>query len=1417
MFQRVSPRALLALAAAAGCGAPMAAHAQATNIDTAQPSYASSQLGVSVNPVFEGGVLRVDQASTNYTQNFTLDGSGTNTIDANGVTSTFSGVFSDAGATPGGITVTDTVGVGGITLTGTNTYTGATRIGGGATLSISNSGSIADSSGVTLTSATAQFDVSGLSSTTQIKALSGVAGSKVRLGAKGLTVNQTSATIFAGDISGSGSNAFIKSGVGVLTLSGANTYSNTTTISGGTLALSGAGTIGSSGVVDVSAGATFDIAATNAGATISRLSGAGGVSLGGRTLTLAGASDTFSGAIDGAGGLTVAGGTQTLTGTNTYTGVTTIAGGATLALSGAGSIAGSSVTVDGTFDISATTAGASVRALSGSGDVILGARTLTLTGGAGTFSGEISGTGGLALAGGSETLTTANSYTGGTTISGGSLTLAGAGSLGAASGSLSISGGLLNLGGTSQTVGDFLLTGGAVVGGTLTSASFNVQGGEIAAILAGPGSLIQSGGGTTVLTEANTYAGGTLVVSGTLALRGAGTLGATSGGLTLWGGVLDLGGTHQMVGSLMLGGGVIVDSVGGGGLTASAYTLQGGVVGAAMSGSGALTKTGVGTAVLAGVNTYDGATTVSGGTLALAGAGSIAASSRLDIASGARFDISAADTGATIRRLSGDGGVVLGGQTLTLTHANDTFGGVIAGAGGLTLAGGTQTLTGASTYSGATTVGRGAVLSLSDGGGIAASAVAADGTFDISATREGAAITSLSGGGSVVLGGRNLVLTRAAGAFGGEIRGAGGLIVAGGSETLTGANSHAGGTRVSNARLAIGGDAALGTADGALILDNGALTVLGGTASTRPILVTAGGGEIRAASGVTTLNGAIVLDGVLKTGGPGKVLFSGVARGSGAVAIDEGVFLHNGAISAAGVTVAAGATLRGVGVIVAPTTVAGTLAPGASPGTLTFAGPVTLQATATSAFDIDGPGTGVGAGSYSRVLVEGADGRLTAGGVLAPRLRGITGSASNTFSPVIGQAFQVVRASGGIAAASSFSGLIQPEGLPGGARFDAVYAPTTLSLIVTPAAYADLGAAGVAETANRIAVGASLDAGRPGAGLRMSAAQASLYYPLYGASADELPAAVDALSPDVYADGVMAARQAWSQGAGAVSDQLAARRGRPGSTAPDGTTVWGDVQGQRTDFGASRASVGGVMFGVDRAFGSGLFGVAVGLGEASADAAGGDRAEGTLFQAVAYGAVARGRAFVDWQADYLRTEQDVKRSGGRFGAGARGDVTVEGVGGRIDAGLAFDVRRWRVEPVVGLSGLRLTSTGATETGGVTAADVHVRRNDSLQSFAGVRFVRALSLTPGVSLQIRGLIGWSHELEDVDADVRAGVLALSGPVFTVSSVRTGRDAAKLGLSFSGQATSRVTVYGAYAAELARHRESQQVSLGVRARW
>src|SRR6185437_14292052 len=103
-------------------------------------------------------------------------------------------------------------------------------------------------------------------------------------------------------------------------------YTGATTLNGGTLALTGTGSVATSSGVAVGATAAFDISQTTSGASVARLSGSGAVNLGG----------------DVSGGLTISG-TETLSGANTYTGTTTINAASTLNLSGAGDISGSTV------------------------------------------------------------------------------------------------------------------------------------------------------------------------------------------------------------------------------------------------------------------------------------------------------------------------------------------------------------------------------------------------------------------------------------------------------------------------------------------------------------------------------------------------------------------------------------------------------------------------------------------------------------------------------------------------------------------------------------------------------------------------------------------------------------------------------------------------------------------------------------------------------------------------------------------------------------------------------------------------------------------------------------------------------------------------------------------------------------------
>jgi autotransporter-associated beta strand protein len=508
---------------------------------------------------------------------------------------------------------------------------------------------------------------------------------------------------------------------GTIVLTAANTYAGTTNVmEGTTVRLEGAGSIASSSLV--TADGTVDISGTNAGASFTTLTGGGEVVLGDKTLTISNGSTDFAGVISGAGGLIIAGGEQTLSGANSYTGATTIDADAALALTGDGSIAGSSgVTADGTFDISDADAGVSITTLAGAGDVVLGANTLTLSSASTTFSGVIDGSGGLTVSAGTQTLTGANTYEGATNIAAGAtLALSAGGSI--ADSSSVVANGTFDIAGASGDVSITTLDGsGAVTLGT----------------------------NDLTLTNASTTFGG--VIGGT--------------------------------------GGLIVEA---------------------------------GTQTLTGANTYAGATEVDdGAALVLAGNGSLASSSKLAI--DGTFDISGTNAGASITTLAGDGIVTLGGKTLTLTAAADTFAGAIGGTGGLAVTGGTQTLTGNNSYTGVTDVLAGASLALSGSGDIAESAgLNLAGAFDISGTTAGASLVALAGLGSITLGEQDLTITNASATFSGSIGGTGDFIVAGGTQGLLDATISTGIVAKDNGKIIVeGGSIDTGTSSPALSIVNG--------------------------------------------------------------------------------------------------------------------------------------------------------------------------------------------------------------------------------------------------------------------------------------------------------------------------------------------------------------------------------------------------------------------------------------------------------------------------------------------------------------------------------------------------------------------------------------------------------------------
>jgi autotransporter-associated beta strand protein len=115
-----------------------------TNIDTAAVSYSASNLGLTLNPVFDGGTL-IANVST-VAADFTVNAAGGSVCPLGNTTSTFSGVIADATGASGFINIIDDGSHGTIVFTGANTYTGATRVASGATLQLTGNGSLASSS-----------------------------------------------------------------------------------------------------------------------------------------------------------------------------------------------------------------------------------------------------------------------------------------------------------------------------------------------------------------------------------------------------------------------------------------------------------------------------------------------------------------------------------------------------------------------------------------------------------------------------------------------------------------------------------------------------------------------------------------------------------------------------------------------------------------------------------------------------------------------------------------------------------------------------------------------------------------------------------------------------------------------------------------------------------------------------------------------------------------------------------------------------------------------------------------------------------------------------------------------------------------------------------------------------------------------
>jgi fibronectin-binding autotransporter adhesin len=176
-----------------------------------------------------------------------------------------------------------------------------------------------------------------------------------------------------------------------------------------------------------------------------------------------------------------------------------------------------------------------------------------------------------------------------------------------------------------------------------------------------------------------------------------------------------------------------------------------------------------------------------------------------------------------------------------------------------------------------------------------------------------------------------------------------------GTLVLTGANTYAGGTRVSGGVLSVGADSALGAASGNVTLDGGTLRTTAALTSARSIVLGAAGGTLDIGANAVTLSGALTGAGALNVLNSGVLTVSGNSGSrTGATRIGGGTLALSGTLGGP-VTVGSSATLTGTGTT-GNLIVEGRVAPGNSPGTFNVNGNLTFAAGSTYGVELGATG-----------------------------------------------------------------------------------------------------------------------------------------------------------------------------------------------------------------------------------------------------------------------------------------------------------------------------------------------------------------------------------------------------------------------------------------------------------------------------